>query len=287
MIDLWGSQEILYNTKHRKYYNKEERDNALQEMRESLESSDIFATAEQISDKMTNLKCYYGSQKRQTEYFKQQYGAESRDYVSPWKFYNRLKFLNGHFLQRTSNPKRYNGAGGGGNDSQAKTGGTTRRIQQQNNEQCITYDLYSGSKISIVDPYSSTLKSIADPFVANLQKKQNLETVAFQQITPVSQQPQQTKILVSEPYSNSLDAAGYWGESPTITMVSGANGKIHKQQSQNAAVSLPVGRKKSEDECFCELMLKMLNQIPETEEKAMLKLQMQQKVIALRYREAK
>jgi len=70
LIDLWEKKDILYNTKHFMYYNKEERDTAVREIQKYLSDHNTDATLDQITDKMTNLKCYYGSQKRNMENMK-------------------------------------------------------------------------------------------------------------------------------------------------------------------------------------------------------------------------
>lgn len=305
LIDQWESKEILYNTKHFLYYNKEERDKAVVEIKEALDQQDINATTDQIFDKMTNLKCYYGSQKRQTESIKSQPGVENRDYVSPWKFYNRLHFLKDHFMQRSSNPKRKH------HDSINEVK-PIRKIMRRD-EQYSLYDPYA-PKISIVDPYN-TSKSMTNPY-------ENPHHHVHQQIEvyqPPSQPPPNVKVVTvtsEDSFHNgspSTDAVmtAYWSEAPThlqtaqngVVPITNGHSKHQQHQLQqqqdepaqeqqktkqntrpNQTISQSVELKKSEDECFCELMLKMLSQVPETQEKALLKLEMQQKVIALRYK---
>ena len=65
-----------------------------------LKDSDIEATTQQITKKLTDLKNYYGGQRRMTEGSKTS-GAGSDDvYVSVWKFYEKLEFLSDAFTPR-------------------------------------------------------------------------------------------------------------------------------------------------------------------------------------------
>ena len=298
LVELWEKKDILYNTKHLMYYNKEERDNAVKDIQRVLSDHDIHATLDQITDKMTNLKCYYGSQKRNMENMKLNGG--DGNYVSPWKFFNDLQFLNGHFLQRTPTTRRRyivnHHQHVNNNNNDFINSNPMNGKMSKNDDPHLQQFPYEGSpnppaKITVVDPYiiHQPKASMIDPY-----GKVYLDSPATVSIKPYN----------SSRYHERNN--GYWDDgrqpmmgppSPPYTNGSSDRKKTSPPPSsqqqlsrQESTGSSPNNRSsspkmmKSEDDCFSELICKMLNQIPESEEKAMLRLEMQQKVIALRYR---
>lgn len=68
LINIWSSEEVLYNVKHKLYFNKQERQKCLERVRLSLlDNLEIEVTEKDISDKMTALRTYsgyYGAERR-------------------------------------------------------------------------------------------------------------------------------------------------------------------------------------------------------------------------------
>ena len=65
-----------------------------------LKENEITASIKLISRKLTNLKNYYGSQRRLIESSKSSGAGIDEVYVSQWKFYENLQFLNDAFTHR-------------------------------------------------------------------------------------------------------------------------------------------------------------------------------------------
>lgn len=228
LIRLWQENEILYNNKHAMYFCKEEREKTVREIQDILTSKNIIATFEQIWDKLTNLKCYYGSQKREIEHKR---SREFKDYESPWKFYSCLSFLDDHLIPRK---KRDNYSSSNHAEFKMKVAKRPKFI-----DDCGMYDIKNASP-SMVHTYTSPLGE--------------------QHIPSSNNQP-----------------APYWNEQPSMAAITSTTSNVTTTTS-------PSDLSRSEDATFCELMCKMLNQIPESEEKALLKIELQQRVIACRYR---
>lgn len=275
LIELWEKKEVLYNTKHLMYYNKEERDNAIRDIQKGLLANNSVATIEQITDKMTNLKCYYGSQKRNMENMKMNGG--DKNYSSPWKFFSNLQFLNGHFLQRTPTVRRrYVVNHHHQHMINKQLGEKSMKIENGNHHSPppppppqFPYEATASSKVTIVDPYiiHTPKASMVDPYMKTYLSPLGKSYIHGENGYWINEGPPPEKQPVNMPQRE-----------PTPPV----NGTVTKN------LNSPTGDEnvkiKSEDDCFCELMCKMLNQIPESEEKAMLRLEMQQKVISLRYR---
>lgn len=100
LIDLWAQHENLFNTKHRMYFNRDARQKSLTAIEETLNSNEIAATAKQIIKKLTDLKNYYGAQKRMTESSKTSGAGTDEVFSSSWKFYDSLHFLSDAFTPR-------------------------------------------------------------------------------------------------------------------------------------------------------------------------------------------
>ena len=67
LIEAWAKHENLYNTKHKTYFNRDIRQKSLTSMENMLNDNGITATVKQIGKKLTDLKNYYGDQKRMIE----------------------------------------------------------------------------------------------------------------------------------------------------------------------------------------------------------------------------
>jgi len=58
MISIWGTKEVLVNSKHPLYYNTKERTRAVEEIRNELAERGNEFTFKQVNDKMINLRTY-------------------------------------------------------------------------------------------------------------------------------------------------------------------------------------------------------------------------------------
>ena len=102
LITLWKEEEVLYNSKHEKYYNKDEKQKAWKRIASKLISRGFSEIEDaQISEKISSLRSYYGSVKRKENASK--VVPEPQMSVSSWRFINDLDFLNDNLIPR----KRY------------------------------------------------------------------------------------------------------------------------------------------------------------------------------------
>ena len=89
IITLWREEEVFYNSKHEKYYNKDKKQKA-RKLRASKLISRGFSEIEdaQISEKITSLRSYYDTEKRKEKASKPSGAGTSDVYVSSWRFIN-------------------------------------------------------------------------------------------------------------------------------------------------------------------------------------------------------
>ena len=100
LVELWSQYENLFNTKHKNYFNRDIRQKSLENIKLKLEEQNIIATEKQISEKLTNLKNYYGGQKRLIDSRKANSTGFPQVYQSNWKFFSSLTFLQNAFTPR-------------------------------------------------------------------------------------------------------------------------------------------------------------------------------------------
>ena len=100
LVELWSQYENLFNTKHKNYFNRDIRQKSLENIKLKLEEQNITATEKQISEKLTNLKNYYGGQKRLIDSRKANSTGFRQVYRSNWKFFSSLTFLQNAFTPR-------------------------------------------------------------------------------------------------------------------------------------------------------------------------------------------
>ena len=101
LIELWGNKEVLFNVQHSLYFNKNERRKALQHIQNDLSDQGINYEVQEIYDKMSKLRTYYGSQLRLTTTTQTKSGSGTEEvFVSKWKFFNSLIFLKDNLQPR-------------------------------------------------------------------------------------------------------------------------------------------------------------------------------------------
>ena len=93
LIEAYAEHENLYKTNHKRYFNRDISQKSLTSMGSTLKENGITATVKQIGKKLTDLKNYYGGQKRMIESSKSSGAGADEVYVSPWKFYQSIEFL--------------------------------------------------------------------------------------------------------------------------------------------------------------------------------------------------
>lgn len=202
LIELWAGEEILYNVKHKLYFNKQERQKSLARVKTNLlDNFDTDVTEKDINEKMTALRTYYGAERRKA---KSGDGADDV-YVSRWRHFTALEFLSDSIVPRST----YSNMG--------------------NNEDA----LFSNST-----------------FTPSSKVRRNH-----------SKQPNPAQKLMERALS-SLDDI----------------------QTRNEKDKENEGKERSEDDLLCEMLHQMLKNIPESQEKAIFRLELQQKVIMFRYK---
>ena len=101
LIEIWAGYDNLYNTKLETFHNREMRQKSLEEIEKELkDSKNIVADPKQIGKKLSDLKNYYGAQRRLVESSKSSGAGTDQVYVSNWKFFDQLNFLNDSFTPR-------------------------------------------------------------------------------------------------------------------------------------------------------------------------------------------
>ena len=100
LIEAWAEHKNLYNTKHKGCFNRDIQQKLLILMENRLKDNGITATVKQIEKKLTDLKNYYGGQKRMIESSKSSGAGADEVYLSFWKFYESLQFLSDAFTHR-------------------------------------------------------------------------------------------------------------------------------------------------------------------------------------------
>ena len=100
LIELWESEEVLYNIKHRGYSNKDQRNNGLQRVKEGLEESWIVADAKEIGSKLHSLRVYYSAQRGKLENSKKSGSGTDDVKKIKWTFFDKLAFLNDNLQPR-------------------------------------------------------------------------------------------------------------------------------------------------------------------------------------------
>ena len=90
LILLWSRFEVLLNAKHSLYYHKNEKNKALNKIKEGLEPNESSFSIKDISEKIANFKNYYGAQHKIVKASKKSGAGTNEVYESKWKFFNQL-----------------------------------------------------------------------------------------------------------------------------------------------------------------------------------------------------
>lgn len=209
LIHIWINYDILYNSKHNFYYNKQERSKAILKMKQQLAEQHIYFECLEILEKMTNLRNYYSAQKRLETSSENSDAAEAEVFVSKWKFFSQLYLLANNLIPRNTSSK------------------VPSSISANSSE---------NSEYTVDNDFNERLQNNAEVLnICALKEVMGKTTQLLDQI-----------------------------------------------QLQKSASSEPPA--KSEDDLFCELLGKILNNIPECPEKDIAKIEIQQKLISLKHR---
>ena len=100
LIELWSQYANLFNTKHKNYFNRDARQKSLKNIKLKLKEQNIIATEKQMSEKLINLKNYYGGQKRLIDSRKANSTGLRQVYQSNLNFFGSLTFLQNVFTPR-------------------------------------------------------------------------------------------------------------------------------------------------------------------------------------------
>ncbi len=101
LIQLWTERESLYNRSHLQYFDKVQRAKSIEEIGEGLIEAGYEVTKEEVMEKMTKLRDYFGIERRKLAASKKSGNTEL--YVSRWKFYSAMSFLKDHMTSRQKN----------------------------------------------------------------------------------------------------------------------------------------------------------------------------------------
>ena len=100
-----------------------------------LKENEITASIKQISKKLTDLKNYYGGQRRLTESSTSSGAGTDEVYVSQWEFYENLQFLNDAFTPRKTKSNADEDDNSPYADAKPPSSKSNKKIAQaQNNE---------------------------------------------------------------------------------------------------------------------------------------------------------
>ena len=89
IITVWKEEEVFYNLKHEKYYDKDKKQKARKLIASKLISRRFSEIEDaQISEKIKSLRSYYGTEKRKEKASKPSGAGTSYVYVSSWRFIN-------------------------------------------------------------------------------------------------------------------------------------------------------------------------------------------------------
>ena len=92
--------KILFNVKSPLYYDKTARHKSLENLKNKLEDLGSVVCVKEISDKMTALRTYYTAERRKVENSKKSGTGTSDIYVSRWRRFKSLEFLNDSITPR-------------------------------------------------------------------------------------------------------------------------------------------------------------------------------------------
>lgn len=255
LITRWKSKEILCDPTHASYHNMKERLQAVEEIRDELASDGMNFTFKQVNDKMTNLRTYYGSQKRMIDASRRQDSTNSNDvFVSRWKYFESLSFLSNTIISRSS---------------------VTSEHCSNGNE------TYSGHKRNH-SPTSSTTMLRTSKRIRSFYPVTNNKNIKSVPDNINSDNP--TVFYCNDDISNTSSDGQYANKS--FEQLSQQNHKksMKKEDTTDNSISQEnVENSKTQDQIFGELITKMLSDIPEEEKKALLKLKIQHMIVCLQY----
>ncbi|XP_066927772.1 uncharacterized protein [Clytia hemisphaerica] len=108
LIELWGEKEELYNKQHPLFYVKENKDKAVEEIRDSLRERGFDVTCNNILSKFQSLRTYFCTQRTKHMATRR---ANGMSYLPDdgseckWRFYKSLMFLDDNMKPRESHRK--------------------------------------------------------------------------------------------------------------------------------------------------------------------------------------
>ena len=98
LILLW-KEELFYNSRHEKYYNKDEKQKSWKQISSRLISCGLIKIkVAQISENITSLCSYNGIEKRKEKASKASSARTLEVCVSSWRFINDLDLLNDNLI---------------------------------------------------------------------------------------------------------------------------------------------------------------------------------------------
>ena len=110
LIELWSEKEELYNKQHPLFYVKDNKDRAVEEIRDALRDRGFDVTCNNILSKFQSLRTYFCTQR--TKHMAQRRASGASYHIMPddgseckWRFYKSLMFLDDNMKPRESHRK--------------------------------------------------------------------------------------------------------------------------------------------------------------------------------------
>ena len=103
LIDLWKNKPVLFQPTHADYHKRDKKERAPADIKDALVETGIDVDVSDLHSKMTSLKSYYCQQHGTTKASQHLTGQGTENvFVSRWKFYKSLNFLNDTLTPRNT-----------------------------------------------------------------------------------------------------------------------------------------------------------------------------------------
>ena len=269
LIEYWGKQEVLYNQKHKSYHDKEARNRAIKEIQVCLAAEGVHATEQQIFEKLISLRSYYCGQLSKIENSK--LNGDPEIFESNWKYFKALDFLSENVIPR-KNELLYK----------------RRRTEP--------VDIKYFPSPHMIPPYHlerpsafertsmATLVNVNKP-IPGMPTDMSEQRPNFAAVTihpPIVASPRPV-FSPEHVHHQVLERKQIYAPPVVIAkpMIPSPPSTNNTNSSNSAASKLIEA--KSSDGMFIEMITSMLKEIPEGEEKDMLKIQIQQNILKTKY----
>ena len=296
LIELWSEKEELYNKQHPLFYVKENKDRAVEEIRDSLRERGFDVTCNNILSKFQSLRTYFCTQRTKHMAQRRASGATYHMMATDdgseckWRFYKSLMFLDDNMKPRESHRKMElinaeyctppsfaaSGAGGGGGNeimvTRSRPGYTSHHHHPHHHHQPPPP---SQTMVEYLHPHEQPspdgyLNSGNSSGGANSSGNPHNPHHESGSASPYDDRHQQIGPLSSRDYT--VSSSYQDGSNDTAKNGGGKHSK-----------STTAKQDKHEDFIFGELVGNMVHQLPSGKHKDLVKLEIQQLIIKAKY----